>query len=78
MATTDISAEVASLQTTAATLLTALTAPGCVTDRTQADSLGAVSILISQLADVATEKAPVVPGVTELPPTYGPGGLPLT
>lgn len=70
MASTDISASVATLQTIATTLTAALEVPGCVTIRSQADEFGQVVLLLGDLANVATAQAPVDPTETELPAVY--------
>jgi hypothetical protein len=78
MALIDISSEIAALQATADTLTTMLEAPGVITTQAQAQALGTISTYLEDLANVATEKAPVQATDPELPATYGPGGTELT
>lgn len=74
MASTDISAEIATLNEVATALGAALNATGCVVVAGQAAQLGQVAITLSDLADVATQESLVTAVDPEAPPVYGNDG----
>jgi hypothetical protein len=75
---TDISSEITSLQAIATSLETILQGAHVVTDPGQAAEFGQATILLGDLANLATAKMVVSATDPELPPTYGPNGVEIT